>query len=207
MNKICKKCNINKDLNDFFKRKPNFKSRSYFKDGHDYYCKLCRKADLNKWKEQNKEKIKKDAKIYGKIWRRKNRLKLNEYYRNRTKNDLQYRLKKSLRARIRQSLNRYSQTKTISGKRTTNLLGCSIDEFKIYIEKLFTKGMSWNNYGEWQIDHIKPCASFDLTDSEQQKECFHYNNLQPLWATTEIAIKYGENKNYIGNCEKKDKLI
>ena len=61
---------------------------------------------------------------------------------------------------------------------------------KQYLEKQFTKGMSWDNYGNpngdhtscWHIDHIKPCASFDLTQEDQQKECFHYTNLQPLWA-------------------------
>jgi hypothetical protein len=61
------------------------------------------------------------------------------------------------------------------------LLGCSIEEFKEHIEKKFKKGMTWNNYGEWELDHIKPCCSFDLTDLEQQKLCFHYTNIQPLW--------------------------
>ncbi len=42
--------------------------------------------------------------------------------------------------------------------------------------------MTWDNYGEWHIDHIKPCALFDFTKEEQQRECFHYTNLQPLWA-------------------------
>ena len=43
--------------------------------------------------------------------------------------------------------------------------------------------MTWQNYGDgWHIDHIHPCAAFDLTDPEQQKACFHWSNLQPLWA-------------------------
>ncbi len=62
------------------------------------------------------------------------------------------------------------------------LVGCSTEELKIYLEKQFTDGMSWNNYGEWHIDHIRPCASFDLSDLSQQIECFHYTNLRPLWA-------------------------
>ena len=43
--------------------------------------------------------------------------------------------------------------------------------------------MTWKNYGEWHIDHIKPCSKFNLTDEEEQKKCFNYKNLQPLWAS------------------------
>jgi hypothetical protein len=50
------------------------------------------------------------------------------------------------------------------------------------MESLFLEGMSWDNYGKWHIDHIRPCSSFDLSDTEQQKICFNYKNLQPLWA-------------------------
>ena len=46
--------------------------------------------------------------------------------------------------------------------------------------------MNWNNIGKWHIDHIKPCKSFDLTKSDEQKKCFHYTNLQPLWALDNI---------------------
>lgn len=62
------------------------------------------------------------------------------------------------------------------------LLGCDITFLKKYIESKFTEGMSWDNYGEWHIDHIIPCYKFDLSDPEQQKICFNYKNLQPLWA-------------------------
>jgi len=62
------------------------------------------------------------------------------------------------------------------------LVGCSIEELMKHIESQFTDGMSWENQGEWHIDHVRPCASFDLTDEQQQRECFHYTNLQPLWA-------------------------
>jgi hypothetical protein len=69
-------------------------------------------------------------------------------------------------------------------KKTQELLGCCSTELKLYLEQKFKDGMSWENYGlyGWHVDHIIPCASFDLTDLEQQKKCFHYTNLQPLWA-------------------------
>ena len=70
---------------------------------------------------------------------------------------------------------------------TIKLLGCNINELRFYLEGKFIDGMSWDNYGEWHIDHIRPCASFDLTDPEQQKKCFHYTNLQPLWAEDNLS--------------------
>ena len=62
------------------------------------------------------------------------------------------------------------------------LCGCSLEKLKQHLESQFTEGMTWDNKGDWHVDHIKPCASFDLTNPEEQKKCFHYTNLQPLWA-------------------------
>ena len=66
---------------------------------------------------------------------------------------------------------------------TIQLLGCNAAELKLHLESKFTVGMTWENHSQfgWHIDHILPCASFALTDPEQQKKCFHYTNLQPLW--------------------------
>jgi hypothetical protein len=74
-----------------------------------------------------------------------------------------------------------SQGKSIT---TEKLLGCTFEYARSHLEAQFTKGMGWDNYGVngWHIDHIIPCASFDLTDPDQQRQCFHYTNLQPLWA-------------------------
>lgn len=54
--------------------------------------------------------------------------------------------------------------------------------FYAHIESLFWPGMSWRNQGRWHLDHIKPCASFNLNDPAQQAACFHWSNWQPLWA-------------------------
>ncbi len=93
--------------------------------------------------------------------------------------------------------------------KTRELLGCNYKEFKIYFENKFTKFMSWEKFlkSEIHIDHIIPCVSFDLSDPEQQKLCFHYTNLQPLWATTEIAVQNGEDPSYIGNINKGYRII
>jgi len=65
------------------------------------------------------------------------------------------------------------------------LTGCSIKHFLEYVESKFEHGMTWNNYGKglkrWGVDHIKPCASFDLSKPEEQKTCFNYKNLRPMW--------------------------
>lgn len=80
-----------------------------------------------------------------------------------------------LRCRISSALKKNKITKT------NELIGCGYDFFMGYLEAKFIEGMSWSNYGAWEIDHIKPMASFDLTDIKQQKLCCHYTNLQPLW--------------------------
>lgn len=70
-----------------------------------------------------------------------------------------------------------------------NLIGCSVSQCRSHLEKQFDENMTWENYGPsrhpnqgWQIDHIRPCKSFNLTCLDQQQDCFHYTNLQPLWA-------------------------
>ena len=102
-----------------------------------------------------------------------------EYTRNRRKNDINFRVEGSLRTRIRKAVKGLNKSKS-----TIKLLGCSIKNVRKYLETKFTEGMSWDNYGYygWHIDHIKPCCQFDLTKASEQYKCFHYTNLQPLWA-------------------------
>ena len=66
-------------------------------------------------------------------------------------------------------------------------LGCNKEEFILYFQAKFTEGMTWENHGEWHIDHIKPCSLFNLLNEEEQKKCFHYTNLQPLWAFENLS--------------------
>ena len=98
------------------------------------------------------------------------------------------RLIHNIRNRLNKILNRINIAKDST---TLDLLGCDVETIKSHIENQFTEGMTWENYGDWDIDHIRPCASFDLTDPEDQKEAFHYKNLQPLWSTPAKASKYG----------------
>ena len=66
-------------------------------------------------------------------------------------------------------------------------VGCSPAFLREHLERLFSDGMTWENQGEWHVDHIRPCASFDLSTEEEKKRCFHYTNLQPLWATDNLS--------------------
>ena len=83
--------------------------------------------------------------------------------------------------------------------RTCNsmLLGCTIDEFRVHIESLFLDGMSWDNYGRdgWHIDHIIPCSMFCLEHSEEQEICFHWTNMQPMWARDNLS----KGNRYVGD--------
>ena len=89
-----------------------------------------------------------------------------------------------MRSRIGTALTKQKSNKNNT---TNELLGCSISFLKTYMSEKFKDGMTWDNHGEWHIDHIKPCASFHLLDDEEQKKCFHYTNLQPLWASENLS--------------------
>jgi hypothetical protein len=76
----------------------------------------------------------------------------------------------------------------LKSKSAVQLLGCSIEELKKHLESKFYEEMSWDNYGTyWHIDHIKPCASFDLALKEEQEKCFHFSNMQPLTAEENLS--------------------
>lgn len=171
-----------------------------------------------KYVRENKEIIKEKRKV----WNKNNREKIKEYYKSylpnyinsgkrkesnkkyqlKNKNNPQYKLRQNISSRIYDALK-----KNYKKSKTSELLGCKIDFYKLYLESLFFPEMTWENYGKiWEIDHIIPCSKFDLLDLESQKQCFNYMNTEPRFKTTTIAEAFGY-KNYIGNKEKKDKLL
>jgi len=130
-----------------------------------------------KWEKEYRktEKYKAYHRKQAKEWHKKNAKKI---YQQRRKRPYE-RLASVIRARIYDVLkNGYKSD------RTEKLIGITIKELKIYIEKQFKPGMTWNNYGfyGWHIGHKMPLSSFDLTKAEEQEKAFHYTNLQPLWA-------------------------
>jgi hypothetical protein len=195
--KVCVGCNKNKLLSQFYKD-------IEIQDGRKSRCIDCEKNKSAKYREENRELL--NSKVrdyhwknrakrldYKKKWDNENTDKVKAYRayylpkanaisKHKRETDPGFRITARLRARIYSVLKfGYKSAKTIE------LLGCGIEELKTRFERQFTKGMNWENIGEWHIDHIIPCASFDLTDPEQQKQCFHYTNLQPLWAKANIS--------------------
>jgi hypothetical protein len=136
-----------------------------------------------------------------KKWFKNNPEYLKGYMKNRYNNDIEYKIKNNLRSRLYHAIRG-----TIKFSSSLKLLGCSIEDLKGYIYTKFLPEMSWENHGEiWEIDHIIGCTNFDLTNLEEQKKCFHYTNLQPLFKTTEIAKSFGYD-DQIGNRNKRKNI-
>ena len=143
------------------------------------YHKERRIENPKKYTKQKKDWILRNKEKHDK-WRKKYYPKYNK---KRRSEDLNYRLAGNLRASLKSRLKHSKKSRYNKKNDFYELIGCSIEELKIHLEKSFTSGMTWDTYGfrGWQIDHIKSCASFDLTDLKQQRECFDWENLQPLW--------------------------
>jgi len=129
---------------------------------------------------------KEHGKEYAKTPQRKAYLK--KYNREHYRKNPQTRWYRILHARVWEAMFIRKNPQAIK-----KLIGCDIEFFKGYIQAQFKSGMTWENYGTWNIDRIMPCRNFDLTDPEQQKLCFNYTNCQPLWAE-ENRLKYHESK-------------
>jgi len=172
----------NKEKIQQYKLKYNKDNEQELKDFHkEYYEKNKEKIKKRnkEYYEKNKEKIILKRKIYREINKTTLNIKRRKYWKERVKNDLNFKIRNLLAHRISAAVKAQS-TKKIS--KSVDLLGCTPQKAAEYLESKFQKGMSWDNYGNWHIDHIIPCASFDLTKEEEQRKCFHYTNLQPLWA-------------------------
>lgn len=136
---------------------------------------------INKQKEyyiKNKESILLEKRKYYKEHKTEILHKHKKYEQKQLKNNPLFRLRKNVRRRLHLALKGKFKTKT-----TLNLIGCTWDELKLYLESKFQQGMTWDNYGYygWHIDHIIPVDNFDIENPNELKKCMHYTNLQPLW--------------------------
>lgn len=146
------------------------------------------RAYRKKWNDANRMKVKLQQKLWRdtyperaaasrRNWRLKNLRKINIGVKQRCIDNPSYRLSQRLQRRVRGAL------KGIALKvgSTIGLTGCNIQFLRAYLEARFSGGMDWSNYGKmWEIDHIIPCAAFDLTRPDNQRACFSYTNLRPL---------------------------
>jgi len=175
------KRNPNYRKSKIYKDLCNTKRRERYKNDKEYRQKILN-AQKERIKElrKNDDFVKKRRAINNKYNRsEKGKERAKKYIKERSEKDLNFKILTRLRSRLYHAV--HSQ-KTIKEESAIKILGCSTEELISYLESKFSKGMTLDNYGDWHIDHIKPCASFDLTDPKQQRACFHYSNLQPLWA-------------------------
>ena len=170
-------------------------------------CRTCRGRTINveaqkRYRKQYYQLNKERELVKGKRWRENNPDKVkqyniasrnirNNYCKKRLKYDIDYRIVKYLRIRLYNALK--NNQKHGSAVRD---LGCSIEEFKRHLELKFQPGMSWDNYGQWHIDHVKPLSKFNLSSPEELKKACHYSNLQPMWAKDNLSkgSKYKDHK-------------
>lgn len=200
MIKCCCICKVDKSVDQF--------SRCILKNGAmkiSGKCKTCKKIYDAEYQIKNKEKIalrkklKKDenpdiTRQQGRRFYFNNKQKRKAYYKEWVKNNPTYSKKytkeyrkiptNKIAANFRSRLNKALKGKNRL-KSMIELTGCSIEHLINHLESKFTVGMTWDNYGigGWEIDHILPCSSFDLTIPENQLKCFNYTNLQPLWVS------------------------
>jgi hypothetical protein len=200
--KKCTKCGLEKEETEFTKRgKDKNRLRSW--------CKECYNEGTRKRylvvKKENPEKLKVEA--HEKYLRRrekdltgfreKNKLSKRKQYYKKRQNDPEalremsryYGKRKSPQNKIACNLRTRLCGFLMGNKKSVHMIeivGCSFKELRLHLEKQFLPGMTWENYGrgkgKWNMDHIIPCASFNLLLEEEQRKCFHYTNLQPLWS-------------------------
>lgn len=140
------------------------------------------KEKEKKYREKNKKKIKQRVKKYQKEHYNEHLIKYRKtkssWTKRRRKEDEKFRISQNIRCRIYKALKSQNTIKSI---KTLDLLGCSIDFFKKWLEWQFNSKMDWENHGfYWQIDHVIPCSSFNLVDKEKQYKCFNWKNCRPL---------------------------
>lgn len=156
----CWDCNETKPLEDFHKNRRR-------KCGFSNQCKICKNKYASEYRKKNKDKTNAYRRVYSK---------------NRRKNDALYKFKKNLRTRTSMAFTVNYWTKS-SGN--IDMLGTDYETAFKHIESQFTEGMTWENHGEWHIDHIIPLSSAK-TKEEMEKLC-HYTNLQPLWKEENLS--------------------
>lgn len=188
--KICSKCKVSKSGSEFSlvgRRRPG-KSQAYCKECYNLYQKEKYHKDVEASRKRNNERRVKNIEARresSRKWAAKNpdgwkryRKTRKDYVLRELKNNPLFRLVRYMRTRLYQALKTSRKSEN-----TLSLIGATVTEFAAHLETRFKPGMTWENYGPvWHVDHIKPCAKFDLTDPAQQRACFHWTNLQPLFA-------------------------
>lgn len=173
--KKCNKCGVEKPPEAFGPSKQ-------MGDGLYPNCRICHAARSRDYYVKNKIGVGAKRLELRRGGGEKLRRWFRDYEKKRRRECPGFKLCHNLRTRISKCLRGL-----IKSGGTLELLGCNIPELRAHLEKQFRPGMTWENYGPvWHVDHARPCASFDLTDPVQQRECFHFSNLQPLFVSENL---------------------
>lgn len=174
-------------------RSSDAKYRSLHPDKVKEHQRNWRAKNIEHLKQYRNEHRKNNLELYrqyDKVKQAKHKVEINrrqrEIYKYRKENDPQYYIALRCRNRVRSAVKSQKARKVAA---TLALLGCTVEFLKQYLESQFYphpdtgEQMTWSNYGKfgWHIDHEIPCDKFDLINPEEQRKCFHYTNLQPMW--------------------------
>lgn len=204
--KTCTKCKAEKPLDSFFARKK-------MRDGRRSECKDCSRKIVRRWQEQNRQATRDSARRWrednpekyltakrqyylrtaeerrekSSQWRKDNRERANasdlrRYHRK--KNDPEFKAERAIRGVLTCFLRRAQMGKT---GQTNEVLGYTTDEFMLHMQRQFTKGMSWENYGDWHIDHIIPVSEYVKSGETDPAVINCLTNLMPRWAKENIS--------------------
>ncbi len=154
-----------------------------------YVCTPCRKSEAYRLKMENKRIQYNARKLKESKIRLQDPEKKAKLYQSSSRN-YKYRIEKNpilkvanyLRGRLYQSLKTKSWRKT---SKFSEYIGCSLEELRSHLESQFKPGMTWENHGQWHIDHIYPLSL--AKNQEHLIELSHYTNLQPLWAKENLS--------------------
>ena len=146
------------------------------REAANYYARKYESARYQRDKAAWERKVKE----YRKRHPERIRKRVREWKRRRGEAAIRNLLTDRLRARLSSEVRK--SIKGFEAERLTELCGCSFEHLKQHIQSGFKRGMDWKNWGDlWHLDHIIPCAAFDLTDHKQIAVCFHWTNLRPLY--------------------------
>lgn len=182
--KICSCCKAEKSEGEFYSGRQKCK-KCVITCARDYAVANAGRvrAYQKKYHAENYVLNKDEILAANKSWKSSNIERSRAYHKNYSRTQYHKNPEFKMRRNLANRLGKALEGKKKSSK-TLELLGCSLDSLREHLEKQFQPGMTWKNHNKagWHIDHKRPCADFDLTDPAQQRACFHFSNLQPLWA-------------------------
>jgi len=174
--KKCKKCNSKKGAEYYIKNR-----EAKLQTVKEYTANNAQKVKdyQKKYNYEHKE----ETKIYNKVYRKENKVQLR-IQRKEYEQKPYVKIRHNLQSRLHKALHSKNVKKT---NKTLELLGCDVKTFIKWMKFQFTTGMTMDNHGEWHMDHCQPCNSFDLMDESEQKKCFHWTNIQPMWGPENLS--------------------